>query len=120
MTTMLRVEEWRIETTLEPEPLPEPPPEEHRPPDWTPPPPPPPPPTMISSMVVSVWEGEKIDGPVIRIQQEMVSELGLDTAEAEEIVPEFEHRFVWEFPYETVKDALEAKGGYIHAGPSEA
>jgi hypothetical protein len=70
-------------------------------------------PSMINTIVVLVWEGE-----VVHVQQEMAPELRLDTSKAKEIVPEFQHRFVWEFPYEVVKEAL-IEAGWSYVSSSE-
>jgi hypothetical protein len=70
-------------------------------------------PTLINTFVVSVWEGE-----VVYVSQEMSPELRLDTSKAKEIVPEFQHRFVWEFPYDVVKEAL-IEAGWSYVSSSE-
>jgi hypothetical protein len=121
---MLRTEEWQYEYTLQvpdsPPPLPteiegveiegEPlPPAEYQSPP------------MISQLVVSVWYHEDDESERIWIQQDggIVSELGLDTKDAVEHVPEGQMRFVWAFPYDIVKAALESKG-WTHASTTEA
>jgi hypothetical protein len=68
---------------------------------------------MLSTLVVSVWEDEKV-----HVQPEMAAPMGLDTSKAKEIVPEFQHRFVWEFPYDVVKEAL-IEGGWSYVSSTE-
>lgn len=119
MTTMIRVEEWQFEQTIEPpEPAPREVPEGVEPPPL-PEQPPAEPITMISVAVLSVWEGTKVEGEVCLIQQELAKEMDLDTSKAEEVVPEFQQRFVWEFPYPVVREALEAQGGTLISGREE-
>jgi hypothetical protein len=101
VTNMLRVEEWTKE--FHPDETED---EEHRAAPF------------INTLVVSIWEGEKVDGEAVHVQQEMTAEFGLDTEKAEEIVPEFQHRFVWEFPYDVVKTALEERDWVKNASPS--
>lgn len=102
MSTMHRVEEWQIEFEGYEQPTGEVD-DDGEPVTVRPP-------AMINTLVMSVWVGEEITGEVVRIQQEMVPEFGLDTSLAAEVVPEFHQRFVWEFPYDVVKSALEERG----------
>jgi hypothetical protein len=115
---MLRTEEWTLEYTVEvPEPRPEveieeglpvaegvgeTPVQEFRPA------------SLLQTLVVSVWEDEKV-----HVDNAYASEFGLDTDKAEEIVPEFQQRFVWAFPYDVFRARFEELG-WEHASTKEA
>jgi hypothetical protein len=70
--------------------------------------------TLLSTLVISVWEGE-----VVRVSRETAKEFRMDPAQSKEVVPEGQQRFVWEFPYDVMRQTLEAEG-WERASTTEA